>query len=366
MRDGKPDGYWKTYFESGLLKSEGNRVEFQLDGPWRFYNEMEVLTKEITYKGDIKHGVETRFSKDGFTISKDRYDEGMKSGDCYVYYKETDVVRSRIVFVEGKEQGIAYEYAKSDGRIIGYAKYDHGFLQNREKINRFNTRKNKQGVWKEFFEGTELIRSEGRFIDGKKNGFFREYDRKGVLINTVKYDNDEVVTNVEEIADLEIRREFHHNASLKSIGSYNSDGQEQGAFKEYTDQGELVTTKLFYKGILLGKGILDERGIKQGEWEEYYTGGSVKAKGEYKNGKKIEDWVYYFETGELEQRGYFTKAGQPNGVWQWYYVNGDTLRIENFRSGLEDGEFREYDRNKKIILEAIILMAKRKVFGIMN
>ena len=39
LRNGKPDGYWKTYFENGQLKSEGNRVDFMLDGQWNFYSE---------------------------------------------------------------------------------------------------------------------------------------------------------------------------------------------------------------------------------------------------------------------------------------------------------------------------------------
>jgi len=35
--NGKPDGYWKTYYENGNLKSEGNRKNFELDSIWKFY-----------------------------------------------------------------------------------------------------------------------------------------------------------------------------------------------------------------------------------------------------------------------------------------------------------------------------------------
>ena len=31
MVSGKPDGYWKTYYPDGGLKTEGNRREFKLD-----------------------------------------------------------------------------------------------------------------------------------------------------------------------------------------------------------------------------------------------------------------------------------------------------------------------------------------------
>ena len=29
--NGKPEGYWKSYFENGKIKSEGNRKNFMLD-----------------------------------------------------------------------------------------------------------------------------------------------------------------------------------------------------------------------------------------------------------------------------------------------------------------------------------------------
>jgi uncharacterized protein len=31
LLNGKPEGYWKSYYEDGVLKSEGNRVGSQLD-----------------------------------------------------------------------------------------------------------------------------------------------------------------------------------------------------------------------------------------------------------------------------------------------------------------------------------------------
>ena len=33
------DSYWITYYNNGLRKSEGNRVNFLLDGSWKFYAE---------------------------------------------------------------------------------------------------------------------------------------------------------------------------------------------------------------------------------------------------------------------------------------------------------------------------------------
>jgi antitoxin component YwqK of YwqJK toxin-antitoxin module len=49
LRDGKPDGYWKTYYPSGQLKTEGNRKNFLLDSTWNFYSEKGIIQKSISY-----------------------------------------------------------------------------------------------------------------------------------------------------------------------------------------------------------------------------------------------------------------------------------------------------------------------------
>jgi antitoxin component YwqK of YwqJK toxin-antitoxin module len=36
MREGQPDGYWITYYPTGIKKSEGKRTNFLLDSIWSF------------------------------------------------------------------------------------------------------------------------------------------------------------------------------------------------------------------------------------------------------------------------------------------------------------------------------------------
>ena len=49
MRNGKPDGFWKTYYPSGIMKSEGNRTNFLLDSIWVFYNEVGDTLQKVNY-----------------------------------------------------------------------------------------------------------------------------------------------------------------------------------------------------------------------------------------------------------------------------------------------------------------------------
>ena len=49
MRDGKPDGYWKSYYVTGVLKSEGKRRNFLLDSIWVFYTQTGDTLEKIDY-----------------------------------------------------------------------------------------------------------------------------------------------------------------------------------------------------------------------------------------------------------------------------------------------------------------------------
>ena len=40
-----------------------------------------------------------------------------------------------------------------------------------------------------------------------------------------------------------------------------------------------------------------------GKWQEFYLDGKVRAEGEYKDGLKSGDWIFYFPNGKIEQRG---------------------------------------------------------------
>ena len=77
MRDGKPDGYWKTYYENGSLKSEGNRVNYLLDGLWLFYSEEGDTTLAVTYRNDLKNGVRKVYLSD--EIQEDQFENEVRA-----------------------------------------------------------------------------------------------------------------------------------------------------------------------------------------------------------------------------------------------------------------------------------------------
>ena len=356
FKNGKPNGYWKTYYPNGKLKSEGNRVNHELDSVWIFYREDGALIEKIEYEKGERNGFTFKYNEEGLLESKIRYENDVKNGPGYIYDPELQQVKTEKYFVDGKAEGTAYEYAE-DGRVHSVLTYEKGFLKDRMDINRRDPKGKKTGLWIEYYDdvepprGVEKVKKlEGRYRMGLKNGYFREYDRNGELLNTLKYVDGEVVENVEELMAVEKKRTFHPNAQVEWEKTYLND-QPHGIWKKYNDTGKVVKSQIYNKGVLLGEGIIDKRGLKQGEWVEYYPTGEVRAKGEYLDGARYKDWKFFFKDEQVEQTGRYVKGGKPHGVWKWYYDDGSLLREEEFRNGKEDGEIVEYDRNGEILLK---------------
>lgn len=60
-----PNGYYKEYYSSGILKVESNYLNYELSGIWkRFYNSGE-LEWEVMYKEGYKEGFYKQFYKNG-------------------------------------------------------------------------------------------------------------------------------------------------------------------------------------------------------------------------------------------------------------------------------------------------------------
>jgi len=346
MRDGKPDGYWKTYSPNGALKSEGNRKNFQLDSIWKFYNEQGKLAFEFNYKEGKKNGLKKTYdTKDYFLAIAENYENDIKQGNTFNYYPDGKI-KQTIPFVDGKEEGVGYEYAP-DSTIISITQYRMGFIQRDEKINRKDNKGLKQGMWKAFYpNGT--IKTEVTYADDLMHGYLKEYSPKGSLINTSKYVNGVLQTNVPELAKVDVKTAYYADGKIKFTGTYRDDIPE-GIHREFSPEGEVLNAKVYVEGVLVGEGIIDTLGRQQGMWKEFHPNGEIKSQGEYLNGNRINDWTFFHPNKKVEQKGKYDKKGKAQGVWKWYYESGNLLREENYRNGLRDGIMTEYSDSGEVI-----------------
>jgi len=345
MREGKPDGYWKTYYENGVLKSEGNRKNFLLDSVWKFYDDSAMLLVSITYAADKKNGLKTTYRQGEMTT--ETFVNDIKQGPT-TYFYPNGKVRLVVNFVSGLENGIAREL-DTDGTVITYMEYKRGFLVSRERINRKDSKGLKQGRWKYFYDNNN-VKLEGVFKDDKKNGYFKDYDENGSLLSVKKFVNDVEQVEVQELTSLKLKTDYYPNGKVKTVGSYNGNIPE-GVRREYNEVGKITAGYIFTKGALTGEGIVDEEGIKEGDWREFYTDGTLRSVGSYSKGKPVGSWKYYFENGKLESEGKYTKTGLLDGTWRWYFEDASIRRVQSYIAGTEDGEYEEHDETGRLIVK---------------
>lgn len=356
MKEGKPDGYWTTYFVTGIKKSEGKRNNFLLDSIWTFYNNKGDTLQKISYMFGKKNGYHIVFSYEnqkegrdyGAIVSRELYVNDKREGISYYYYSNGKL-KIEISYVNGKKQGLSKEYS-DEGLIQARAYYHNGYLTDREEINRFDTNGNKQGVWQEFYEDGK-VKYERVFRNGILNGLYKEFNEKGNLTMVLKYEYGQVVA--EDITDeeaIDIRNEYDERNRLIKSGPFRQN-VPIGVHRTYNPEGEVIAAKTYDNdGRVTTEGIVNDQGHKLGSWKGFYPSGERKTTGQYLDNYRTGKWTFYRKNGRVEQTGEY-RRGRTHGLWLWYYEDGSTLREEEFFNGKEDGKLIEYDINGNIITE---------------
>lgn len=346
IKDGKPEGYWKTYNEEGILVSEGNRKNHLLDSTWKFYDDTGELKMEINYREGKKNGLRITY-REKEKIEENFVDD-LKQGISRYYYPDGQLMKE-INFVDGLEEGITREYAK-DGRIIQLITYKKGFIANRERINRYDSEGKKHGSWKYFYDNGNM-QIECIYKHGLLNGYYKEYDLEGNLLHAFKYVEGEKQEFVSELTKLDVKTEYYPDGKVKIKATFKDDKPE-GVWREYDEDGQIKISYVYKDGNIIGEGIISEQGERMGMWKEFYDDGSLKSEGRFDHDVRVGNWIYYHENSIVEQKGIYDSLGRPEGLWQWYYPSGSIQRKENFKNGLTDGELIEYDELGNIILKA--------------
>lgn len=355
MRNGKADGYWKSWYPNGNLRSEGNRTFNLLDSLWIFYDEDGDTTQTVNYLSGKKNGYTTTWQyaekdgkKTGYVVSKELFLNDVKEGLSF-YYEKGVLLRS-IPWQNGKKHGTGREYDK-DGRVVVLLEYSNDFLIHRERINRIDEKGKKQGVWKEFYP-TNQIKREVYYINDTIHGFVRDFDKGGRVVSSVKFEKGDTVdlNAADTTSRSKIIEEYYESGQIKFRGGYYDD-KPVGMHKEFSQDGQVIIGKEYNEeNILIASGPLDVNDKKQGRWQYIYETGELKAEGNFKDGKRTGEWVFYYPDKKTEQRGKYS-ADRPTGDWKWYFPNGKLWREEVYDRGKEEGSFTEYDTTGTVILK---------------
>lgn len=346
LKDGQPEGYWKSFYQNGQIKTEGNRENYLLDSLWGFYSEEGKKIVEISYKEGKKHGPRKSYENEK-VIRIDHYLEDNIEGISQQFFPEGQLKRE-LPYKKDKKEGQGFEY-EINGRIITLLNYKADVLTKKRSINQIDDLGQKQSTWMTFYKNRAL-KVEGPYINDLKNGYWKFYTSKGNLIKVEKWIMGILQENAEEVAKIEIIQKLNpKTGELAFKGSYRN-GKEEGVHRVYDENGNVISSIIYENGIVLFEGIVDDQGRKQGPWKEFYTDGKLKSKGEYKDNLKIRKWEYYFTNGKIEQEGSYLR-GRAEGEWIWYHKNRQILRQEEYVDGFRDGPFVEYGDTASVITQ---------------
>jgi antitoxin component YwqK of YwqJK toxin-antitoxin module len=352
IKNGKPEGFWKSFYVTGIRKSEGKRTNFLLDSIWLFYDQAGDTTEKINYLYGKKNGWYYKYKRDPsrgvYIWSKELFAADRKEGTAFIYFPDGKVQQT-FIYNTGKKEGLSKEYDK-DGNIITLLEYNNDFLVSRERINRNDKNGLKQGDWKEFYPNGG-IKSEKTFKDDLIHGYYKEYDIHGKLVLTMLYENGAIVkSRVEDEPDIEIVNKHDEDGKLIYSGPYRNK-IPVGVHREFGKDGK-VTDAFIYNdnGLLLSEGIVDEAGNRNGKWKDLYPNGKVQAEGQFTDNRRAGQWKFYNTSEKVEQTGSYN-IGRPDGLWNWYYDNGALLKEEEYFKGQRDGSSTEYSATGDIIAQ---------------
>ncbi len=355
IKNGKPDGYWKSYYPTGVIRSEGNRVNHLLDGNWIFYNSLGDTINKVHYILGNKNGYSYEYFVDrnkpeslGKVKLRELIVQNKKEGEAIEFY-ENGKIKERIHYKNNKKEGYSIEYDK-EGIIITLKVYRKGNLVDREKINRYDNNGLKTGVWKEYYESFR-VKKESNYKNDLLDGYYKEYYQNGSLRITLLYREGKLVQeNLQDEELVEYDTIYNEKGNVKEIRIVKN-GRPWGINKKYNDSGRLELYSIYdEKGKLIEEGGVDEDGNREGIWQEYFENGAVKAKGKYIKNLKEGKWEFYYKNGTIEQVGKYER-NRYSGLWQWYYENGNLWKEEEYYNGREEGIYIEYDEYSEIIVQ---------------
>lgn len=123
-----------------------------------------------------------------------------------------------------------------------------------------------EGIAYNYFPGGK-IRQTFTFNGGKKEGLSKEYDREGNIISIMEYSKDFLVTR-EKINRTDNKglkqgewREFFPEGGIKTERSYKDD-LLHGYYKEYDRKGSLILTMLYENGAIVKSNVEDAPDIE--------------------------------------------------------------------------------------------------------
>lgn len=292
-----------------------------LDGPSmiaRIYYPNGNLKEVYLDDNDFVTGIVRTYYENAHKFEEIPYFEGKKNGIRKVYF-ENGNLSNEVHYIDDLREGKTTDY------------YNNG------KVFRLKNYKNNMGngEFTEYYRNGK-IKVKGNYKDDLRDGEFKFYSENNEYLGSVFYKNKEIIKNTlnkEDKEDLSATFEFAdmasflRNATSDIVGAttdkypngktrmympYNVNGELHGKYKEFYENGKILSETTY------------ENGLRQGKSITYLENGKVIGKTNYIDGKKEGKSIETFKNMIQKKANY--KNDKIDGDMFLYYPNGKLLQ----------------------------------------
>ena len=208
-----------------------------------------VIEKETKYVDGKRHGISTRYNKDGSKNYEMSFKEDKFDGDTVQYY-ENGNKRHVTPYIGGKRHGMATSYYSEGGKMYEVP-YVHGI---------------RQGMNREYYKNGQ-IKSERPWVKNLQHGIQNFYHINGNMEKEVAYEDGlqqglEIHYNEDETKEEETQYlygkkhgtsiSYYKDGSKKRVIPYKN-GKKDGKETEYFPRGNIWKEKVWISGVMISE-----------------------------------------------------------------------------------------------------------------
>lgn len=353
FKNGLKNGSFEERTANGVLSVGGAFKDGKKDGLWEFYSFQGVLEKRVSFKADSLDGAYLVLTSKGDTITSGEYQKGKKNG--FWLWKTPDNHLEMCGSFKQDQQDSTWHYYFSTGELSYIAEFKNGlksgewnyFYQNGTPYRKGNYVNDlREGNWQTWYEDGVLLMS-GAYHNGKEEGVWYNYWENGALKNKADFKNGQIHGNWVS---------YTPESVLSNSGKYKN-GFKVGTWYTYYYNGRLKE-KVNYKIFTQKNGTNDMAvmGLKEtmsdfhGNYEAYSQKDyQLKAKGKYRKGMKHGQWIDYYPGGLVPTIISEYRYGKLDGVFKQLDPRGRVVYEIHYKNGLKHGPFIIYGENGNIV-----------------
>ena len=360
-KDGKKEGKWTYWYDSGQLHKNYNQGRIiKKDKLIREWKDCKIKIEKAgkgrfnLIKGEIKIALPKtidvkKINKEEAVKIINEYNPILSIYNRYFKIKKTRTNKNRL--------GGSPEHISTISHKLKIIELLEDYNKNPERVreNAFNLDYFKVAFVERIIEkagyGTSVYKNRLKEF----NALIMIFDEIDKLPDgeRIYFENDEL-----RIAKRPLDKNLNSNQPRKDFGESYENGQvkRKGELIWNIEQQKYVQvdlwTSYWENGNLDAKVFFNSNGEADGPYICYFPNGNISEEGFYLLGKQFSLWKFYYESGKIKSEENFNEQGIVNGEIRKYYENGKILIEGNYENGEKIGKWKLYKENGEIEFEA--------------